>query len=72
MTDWVEMGKVEKAMRVGCAMALAARLMDCVRREDVIGAAISGLSAVAALGLDADEIRAVLGALERQAAERDA
>ena len=72
MTDWVEMGKVEKAVRVGCAMALSARLMECVRREDVIGAAISGLSAVAALGLDADEIRAVLAALERQAVEQDA
>jgi len=38
----------------------------------VIGAAISGLSAVAALGLDAEEIRAVLAAMERQAAESDA
>lgn len=72
MTDWAEMGRLEKAVRVGCTMALAARLVECVRREDVIGAAISGLSAVAALGLDAEEIRAVLSALERTAAESDA
>ena len=72
MTDWKEMGKIEKAVRVGCSLALAARLIECVRREDVIGAAISGLSAVAALGLDAEEIRAVLAAMERQAAESDA
>ena len=72
MTDWQEMGKLEKAVRVGCSLGLAARLIECVRREDVIGAAISGLSAVAALGLDAEEIRTVLAAMERQAAESDA
>lgn len=72
MTDWVEMGKLEKTVRVGCTVALAAKLIECVRREDVIGAAICGLSAVAALGLDAEEIRAVLAALERTAQEADA
>ncbi len=72
MTDWQEMGKVEKTVRVGCTLALAAKLIECVRREDVIGAAICGLSAVAALGLDAEEIRAVLAALERTAKEADA
>ncbi len=72
MTDWQEMGKLEKAVRVGCALGLAGRLIECARREDVIGAAISGLSAVAALGLDAEEIRIVLAAMERQAAESDA
>jgi len=72
MTDWAEMGKVEKTVRVGCTVALAVKLVECVRREDVIGAAICGLSAVAALGLDAEEIRAVLSALERTAKEADA
>ena len=72
MTDWVQMGKMEKTVRVGCTLALAAKLVECVRREDVIGAAICGLSAVAALGLDAEEIRAVLSALERTAQEVDA
>lgn len=69
MIDWAELGKLEKTVRVTLAVGLAARLIDCVRREDVIGAAINGLSAVAALGLDADEIRAVLSALERSAAQ---
>ncbi|OFV80225.1 MAG: hypothetical protein A3B65_05650 [Acidobacteria bacterium RIFCSPHIGHO2_02_FULL_67_57] len=72
MTDWQEMSKVEKTVRVGCTLALATKLVECVRREDVIGAAICGLSAVAALGLDAEEIRAVLAALERTAKEADA
>lgn len=72
MTDWQEMSKVEKTVRVGCTLALATKLVECVRREDVIGAAICGLSAVAALGLDAEEIRAVLSALERTAKEADA
>ena len=72
MTDWREMSKVEKTVRVGCTLALATKLVECVRREDVIGAAICGLSAVAALGLDAEEIRAVLSALERTAKEADA
>lgn len=72
MTDWGGMGKIEKAVRVGCTIALAAKLVESVRREDVIGAAICGLSAVAALGLDAEEIRAVLAALERTAEQADA
>jgi len=72
MTDWREMSKVEKTVRVGCTLALATKLVECVRREDVIGAAICGLSAVAALGLDAEEIRAVLSALERTAKEAGA
>jgi hypothetical protein len=72
MTEWAEMGKIEKAIRVGAAVALAARLVACVKREDVIGAAICGLSAVAALGLSAEEIRAVLAALERTAEEAPA
>jgi len=71
MTEWAEMGKLEKAMRVGAAAALAAKLVQCVRREDIIGAAISGLSAVAALGLSAEEIRAVLNAPERHAEEAE-
>lgn len=71
MTDWAEMGKVEKAVRVGCAAGLATKLVECVRREDVIGAAICGLSAVAALGLTAEEIHAVLSALERSAQEQE-
>lgn len=72
MTDWAEMGKLEKTFRVGLAVGLAVRLVECARREDVIGAAICGLSAVAALGLDAEEIRSVLSALERSAEEVDA
>jgi len=71
MIDWAELGKLEKTVRVTLAVGLAARLIECVRREDVIGAAINGLSAVAALGLDADEIRSVLTALERSASEGD-
>ena len=71
MIDWAELGKLEKTVRVTLAVGLAARLIECVRREDVIGAAINGLSAVAALGLDADEIRSVLTALEHSASEGD-
>ncbi len=71
MIDWADLGRLEKTVRVALAVGLSARLMDCVRREDVIGAAINGLSAVAALGLSAEEIRAVLNALERQASESD-
>ncbi len=71
MVDWQEMGRLEKSVRIGVAMGLAARLIGCVRQEDVIGAAINGLSAVAALGLDPGEIRAVLDALERSAGESD-
>lgn len=71
MIDWAELGRLEKTVRVTLAVGLAARLIECVRREDVIGAAINGLSAVAALGLDADEIRSVLNALERTAAQGD-
>ena len=69
MTDWGKMGQLEKAVRVGCSVALAAKLIEAARREDVIGAAICGLSAVAALGLEAEEIRAVLNALENTAEE---
>jgi hypothetical protein len=65
------MGRVEKTVRIGVAVGLAARLIGCARQEDVIGAAISGLSAVAALGLDPGEIRAVLDALERSAGKSD-
>lgn len=72
MIDWAELGKLEKTIRVALAVGLAARLISCARQEDVIGAAINGLSAVAALGLDASEIRAVLDALERTARENDA
>lgn len=72
MTDWAKMGKLEKAVRAGCTVALAAKLVECVRREDVIGAAVCGLSAVAALGLEAEEIRSVLAALERTASEAEA
>lgn len=72
MTDWAEMGKLEKAVRIGCTAALATKLVECVDREDVLGAAICGLSAVAALGLSAEEIRAVLVALERTAQEQEA
>lgn len=71
MIDWAGLGKWEKTARASFAVALAARLMDAVRREDVIGAAIYGLSAVAAAGLDAEEIRSVLAALERTAAESE-
>lgn len=67
MTDWAQIGRLEKTVRVGCAVALATQLIECVRREDVIGAAVSGLSAVAALGLDVEEIRSVLAAVERLA-----
>ncbi|MDA2913864.1 hypothetical protein MYX77_07895 [Acidobacteriia bacterium AH_259_A11_L15] len=72
MTDWAHMGKLEKTVRVSCAVAMAAKLVECVRREDVIGATICSLSAVAALGLEAGEIRAVLSALERTASEGEA
>lgn len=72
MTNWAQMGKLEKTVRVGCAVALATRLIECVRREDVIGAAVCGLSAVAALGLNAKEIRAVLAALEGSPEEPNA
>lgn len=71
MVDWSELGKLEKTVRISLAVGLAARLIGCARQEDIIGAAISGLSAVAALGLDAGEIRSVLDALERSANESD-
>src|SRR3989304_2761924 len=58
MTDWQEMSKVEKTVRVGCTLALATKLVECVRREDVIGAAICGLRAVGAPGRGAEEDRA--------------
>ncbi len=69
MINWSELGKLEKTLRMALAMGMALRLIRCAREEDVIGAAINGLSAVAALGLDAGEIRAVLDALERTAGE---
>lgn len=72
MTNWGEIGKLEKSLRVAFALGMAARLVECVRQEDIIGAAISGLTAVAALGLDAEEIRSVLAALERSGTETDA
>ncbi len=72
MTDWGQLGKFEKTVRVSCAVSLAAKLVECVRREDVIGAAVCGLSAVAALGLEVDEMRAVLSALENTASQADA
>ncbi|MFQ5778299.1 MAG: hypothetical protein ACE5IP_09870 [Terriglobia bacterium] len=72
MIDWAEIGKTEKAARAGLAVAMAIRLMECARREDVIGAAISGLSAVAVLGLSAEDIRMVLAALERSGGDADA
>ncbi len=72
MTDWAGLGRLEKTLRVTLAVGLAARLINCARQEDVVGAAINGLSAVAALGLDASEIRAVLDALERTTRENDA
>jgi hypothetical protein len=71
VVDWGELGKLEKTVRISLAVGLAARLIGCARREDIIGAAISGLSAVAALGLEAEEIRSVLDALERSASEID-
>lgn len=71
MIDWAGLGKWEKVVRVRFAVALAARLIECVRREDVVGAAISGLSAVGALGLSADEIRSVLSAMERAGSDAD-
>jgi hypothetical protein len=72
MIDWAELGKLEKAMRIALVVALALRLIRCARREDLIGAAVNGLSAVAALGLEASEIRSVLDALERTAREGEA
>ncbi len=67
MRNWAEIGKLEKSVRGGCAVALSAQLIECVRQEDMIGAAICGLSAVAALGLEAEEIRSVLRLLESSA-----
>lgn len=72
MIDWAELGKLEKTLRITLAMGLAVRLIHCARHEDIIGAAINGLSAVAALGLETSEIRSVLDALERSASEGDA
>lgn len=72
MIDWAELGKLEKTVRVALAVGLAVRLIDSARREDLIGAAINGLSAVAALGLEANEIRSVLDTLERSARENEA
>lgn len=71
MRNWAEMSKVEKSLRVGFAASLAGRLAECARDENVFGAAICGLSAVAALGLEPEEIRTVLKLLERSSGPDD-
>ncbi|MFQ5926918.1 MAG: hypothetical protein ACE5MH_05740 [Terriglobia bacterium] len=64
MIDWEQISKAEKAIRIGAALAMAVKLVERLRDEDALGAAICGVTAVAALGFDADEIRTVLKALE--------
>lgn len=64
MIDWERMSKAEKAVRMTAALVMAANLAERTRNEDMLGAGVCGLAAVAALGLDAHDIRAVLQALE--------
>ena len=67
MRNWAEMTNGEKSIRMTSTVSFASRLAECARREDVLGTAICGLSAVAAMGLEPDEIRAVLTLLEEKA-----
>ena len=67
MKNWAEMTNGEKSVRTGYAVAFAAKLAECAQGEDVAGAAICGLSAVAAMGLEPAEIRAILRLLETKA-----
>lgn len=64
MVDWREMTRFEKTVRIACALAMGVKLIERVQEEDVLGAAVCGLAAVAALGLNAEEIRGVFRALE--------
>ena len=63
------MTKGEKSIRMSSTISFAAQMADCAQSEDVLGTAICGLSAVAAMGLEPDEIRAVLKLLEENAAQ---
>ncbi len=67
MRNWAEMTNGEKSLRVGCTVTFAVRMADCAQEEDVVGAAICGLSAVAAMGLEPEEIRSILKLLEIKA-----
>jgi hypothetical protein len=67
MKNWTEMTNGEKSLRVGCTVTFAARMAECAQEEDVAGAAICGLSAVAAMGLEPTEIRTILKLLETKA-----
>ena len=69
MRNWAEMTNGEKSLRVGSTNSLASKMAECARREDILGAAVCGLSAVAALGFEPEEIRTVLKLLEENAAQ---
>ena len=69
MRNWAEMTNGEKSLRVGSTVTLASRMAECTRQEDILGAAICGLSAIAALGFEPEEIRTVLKLLEDNAAQ---
>lgn len=64
MLDWERMSPAEQAARLSAAVAMAAKLVERLRQGDPLGAAVCGLAAAAALGLDADEVRDVAKALE--------
>jgi len=64
MVDWGEMTQFEKTVRIACALAMGVKLIERMREEDVPGAVVCALAAVAALGLNANEIRGVFQALE--------
>ncbi|MFQ5817612.1 MAG: hypothetical protein ACE5H2_06620 [Terriglobia bacterium] len=59
MIDWERISKVEKAIRTAAAVVMAVKLIERLNDEDILGAAVCGLTAVAVLGFTADEIRAV-------------
>jgi len=67
MVDWREMTRLEKLVRIACVVAMGVKLVERAREEDLLGAVVCGLAAVAALGLNGEEIRGVFQALEAYA-----
>lgn len=64
MSDWSEMGGLEKIARVLSAATAVAAAVRCLREKDLFGTVGCAALAFLALGADGDEIHAIVSKLE--------
>lgn len=64
MSNWSEMGGLEKVARVICAAAAVAAAIRSLREKDIYGAVGCAALAFLALGAEGEEIRAIVSKLE--------